>query len=93
MNINKDVLSADFVKGGIDFTERAMKIGIERMGSFADLKLVLPEISNVAAIDLDNEFKQIQLMASSGIRPSDVRILEFTAACYYRGEFGLRLGR
>ena len=50
--------------GGIDFTDRAMRIGVEPMGSFADLKLVLPEISNVAAIDLDNEFKQIQTMAS-----------------------------
>ncbi len=78
--------------GGIDFTSRAMKIGIERMGSFADLKLVLPEVSNAAAIDLDNEFKQIELMASSGIRPSDTRILEFAAACYYRGEFGPRMG-
>ncbi|HAH20946.1 MAG TPA: hypothetical protein DCL49_08600, partial [Candidatus Omnitrophica bacterium] len=67
--------------GGIDFTDRAMRIGLEPMGSFADLKLVLPRISNVAVIDLDNEFKQIQLMASSGIRPSDIRILEFAAAC------------
>ena len=56
------------------------------------MKLVLPQISNVAAIGLDNEFKQIQIMASSGIRPSDNRILEFAAACYYRGEFSLRLG-
>ena len=78
--------------GGIDFTDRAMRMGLEPMGSFADLKLVLPQISNVAAIDLDNEFKQIQIMASSGIRPSDNRILEFAAACYYRGEFGPRLG-
>jgi len=77
--------------GGIDFTDRAMRIGVEPMGSFAGLKLVLPRISNVAAIDLDNEFKQIQAMASSGIRPSDTRILEFAAACYYRGEFGPRL--
>ncbi|MDO8748398.1 MAG: hypothetical protein Q7J72_04705, partial [Candidatus Omnitrophota bacterium] len=78
--------------GGIDFTDRAMRIGLEPMGSFADLKLVLPQISNVAAIDLDNEFKQIQIMATSGIRPADTRILEFAAACYYRGEFSLRLG-
>ena len=80
------------VVGGIDFTDRAMRIGLEPMGSFADLKLVLPRISNVAAIDLDNEFKQIQAMALSGIRPSDSRILEFAAACYYRGEFSPRLG-
>ena len=80
------------VVGGIDFTDRAMRIGLEPMGSFADLKLVLPRISNVAAIDLDNEFKQIQAMALSGIRPSDSRILEFAAACYYRGEFNSRLG-
>src|SRR3989338_7795354 len=78
--------------GGIDFTDRVMRIGLEPMGSFADLKLVLPRISNVAAIDLDNEFKQIQNMALSGIRPSDSRILEFAAACYYRGEFSPRLG-
>ena len=77
--------------GGIDFTERAMRIGLEPMGSFADLKLVLPRISNVAAVDLDSEFKQIQAMALSGIRPSDTRILESAAACYYRGEFSPRL--
>ena len=88
----KDAGSVDFIKGGIDFTDKAMRIGLERVGSFAGLKLVLPEISNVAAIDLDNEFKQIQIMATSGIRPSDNRILEFAAACYYRGEFDLRLG-
>ena len=78
--------------GGIDFTDRAMRIGLEPMGSFADLKLVLPEIANAAALDLDNEFKQIQNMALSGIRPADTRILEFAAACYYRGEFNPRLG-
>lgn len=60
-----------------------MRIGLEPMGRFADLKLVLPEISNAAAIDLGNEFKQIQAMASAGIRPADTRILEFAAACYY----------
>lgn len=90
--VEKDAGPVDFVKGGIDFTARAMKIGLEPMGSFAGLKLVLPEIANSAAIDLDNEFKQIQAMASVGIRPSDNRILEFAAACYYRGEFGPRLG-
>ena len=79
--------------GGIDFTDRAMRIGVEPMGSFADLKLVLPRISNVAAIDLDNEFKQIQAMAAATIRPSDTRILEFAAACYYKGEFDQRLAQ
>ena len=61
------------------------------MGSFADLELVLPKLSNVEAIDLDNEYKQIQIMASSAIRPSDTRILEFITACYYKGEFSQRL--
>ena len=78
--------------GGIDFTDKAMRIGLEPMGSFAGLKLVLPEVANVAAIDLDAEFKQIQAMVSSGIRPADTRILEFAAACYYRGEFSPRIG-
>jgi len=89
----RNMVSSSIVQevGGIDFTDRAMRIGLEPMGSFADLKLVLPRISNVAAIDLDNEFRQIQTMASSGIRPADTRILEFAAACYYRGEFSPRL--
>ncbi|MDO8748400.1 MAG: hypothetical protein Q7J72_04720 [Candidatus Omnitrophota bacterium] len=91
-NLQQSQITDEIKRGGIDFTGRAMRIGLEPMGSFADLKLVLPEISNVAAIDLDNEFKQIQTMASSGIRPSDTRILEFAAACYYRGEFSPRLG-
>ncbi|MDO8748420.1 MAG: hypothetical protein Q7J72_04825 [Candidatus Omnitrophota bacterium] len=78
-------------RGGIDLTDRAMHINLERVGSFADLKLMLPGISNMETIDLDNEFKQIQAMVSSSIRPSDTRILEFAAACYYKREFDQRL--
>ena len=78
-------------RGGIDFTDRAMRIKLERVGSFASSALVLPEIANVEALDLDKEFEQIQVMVSSSIRPSDTRILEFAAACYYRGEFDTRL--
>jgi len=78
-------------RGGIDLTDRAMRIKLERVGSFSDLKLMLPGISNIETIDLDNEFKQIQAMVSSSIRPSDTRILEFAAACYYKGEFDQRL--
>ena len=78
-------------RGGIDLTDRTMRIKLERVGSFADLKMMLPGISNVETIDLDNEFKQIQAMVSSSIRPSDSRILEFAAACYYKGEFDQRL--
>ena len=79
------------VVGGIDLTDRAMHIKLERVGSFAELKLMLPGIRNVETIDLDNEFKQIQAMVSADIRPSDTRILEFGAACYYKGEFDQRL--
>ena len=78
-------------RGGIDLTDRAMHIKLERVGSFADLKLMLPGIRDVESVDPDNEFKQIQAMADSDIRPSDVRILEFEAACYYQGEFDQRL--
>ena len=74
-------------------TDRVMHINLERVGSFADLKMVLPEIADHQAIDLDNEFRQIQAMVSSSIRPSDTRILEFAAACYYRGEFDDRLAQ
>ena len=77
--------------GGIDLTDRMLNIKLERVGSFADLKMMLPGISNVEAIDLDKEFEQIQAMVSSSIRPSDTRILEFAAACYYKGEFDRRL--
>src|SRR3989338_9196251 len=78
-------------RGGIDLTDRAMHIKLERVGSFASSALVLPEIGNEETIDLDNEFRQIQAMVNSDIRPSDTRILEFAAACYYKGEFDQRL--
>jgi len=77
--------------GGIDLTDRAMRIKLERVGSFASSALVLPEINNVETLDLDKEFEQIQAMVNSSIRPSDTRILEFAAACYYKGEFDQRL--
>ena len=77
--------------GGIDMTDRALHINFERWGSLADIEMELPKLSHVEAIDLDNEYQQIQAMASSGIRPSDTRILEFIAACYYREEFSQRL--
>ncbi len=79
--------------GGIDLTDRMLKIKLERVGSFASSALTLPEINNVEALDLDKEFEQIQVMVSSSIRPSDTRILEFAAACYYRGEFDQRLAQ
>ncbi|HAH19512.1 MAG TPA: hypothetical protein DCL49_01250, partial [Candidatus Omnitrophica bacterium] len=78
-------------RGGIDLTDRAMHIKLERVGSFASSALVLPEINNVDTLDLDKEYEQIQAMVSSSIRPSDIRILEFAAACYYKGEFDQRL--
>ena len=89
--VSEDVVSADFTKGGIDLTDRAMRIKLERVGSFASSALVLPEINNVETLDLDKEFEQIQAMVNSSIRPSDTRILEFAAACYYKGEFDQRL--
>ena len=77
--------------GGIDFTDRMMRLKIERVGSFADLKLVLPEVKNAQDIDLDNEFRQIGAIAASGVVPNSRRLLELFSACYSRGEFGRRL--
>ena len=71
--------------GGIDFTGRAMRLKIERVGSFADLKLVLPAVKNAQDIDLDKEFRQIEAIASSGLVPNSRRILELFSACYARG--------
>ena len=89
--IGSEDIVPEVKRGGLDFTDRAMRIKLERVGSFADLKMMLPGINNVEAIDLDNELRQIQAMVSSSIRPSDTRILEFAAACYYKGEFDQRL--
>ena len=78
-------------RGGIDFTGRAMRIKLERMGSFKDLSLVLPKVSNVEDINLDSEFTQIQSVIQTGIIPNSRRLLEFIAACYYRQELQDRL--
>ncbi len=85
--------NAALKSGGIDLTDRFMHLKIERVGSFADLRLVLPEVKNAQDIDLDNEFKQIEAIASSGIVPNSRRILELFSACYSRGEFGQRLSQ
>jgi len=85
------VSSSVLAPGGIDFTDRAMFLKIERVGSFADLKLVLPRVKNAQALDLDKEFRQIEAIGSSGVVPNSRRILELFSACYARGEFGRRL--
>ncbi len=77
--------------GGIDLTDRMMNMKLERMGSFASTALVLPLVKGAQGLDLDNEFRQIEALASSGINPNSRRILELFSACYSRGEFGQRL--
>ncbi len=89
--VNSKGILNELKRGGIDLTDRMLNMQIERVGSFALSALALPEIANVEAIDLDKEYERIQAMVSSSIRPSDTRILEFAAACYYRGEFDQRL--
>lgn len=45
--------------GGIDITDRTLHISFGRWGSLADIEMELPKLSNVEAIDLDNEYQQI----------------------------------
>ena len=80
-------------RGGIDLTDRVMSIKLERVGSFASTPLLLPQVKNAQSLDLDNEFKQIEALASSGISPNSRRILELFSVCYSRGEFGQRLSQ
>ena len=77
--------------GGIDLTDRALHIKLERVGSFASTPLLLPQVKNAQNLDLDKEFEQIEALASSGIVPNSHRLLELFTVCHYRGEFGQRL--
>ncbi len=79
--------------GGIDLTDRALHIKLERVGSFASTPLLLPQVKNVQDLDLDKEFEQVEALASSGIVPNSHRLLELFTVCHYRGEFGERLNQ
>ena len=79
--------------GGIDLTDRALHIKLERGGSFASTPLLLPQVKNAQDLDLDKEFAQVEALASSGIVPNSHRLLELFTVCHYRGEFGERLSQ
>ena len=76
--------------GGIDF--RMMNILVQPMGSFSGLNFALPKLSNVAMINLDEEFGQIQRMVTGGITPSGARVKELIAACFEKREINSRRG-
>lgn len=77
-------------KGGIDFRNDAMASSTvyEPMGSFKDLNLVLPVLSNsvLASIDPNKEIREIRNMVAQGIKPSGSRLKELVAACVQNGQ-------
>ncbi|MDI6758871.1 MAG: hypothetical protein QMD94_04285, partial [Candidatus Omnitrophota bacterium] len=75
--------------GGIDF--RVMNIVTQPLIASSSLNLKLPQIPNLAAINLDEEFQQIQKMLIVGIIPSGERIKEFIAASALKGEWDIRV--
>jgi hypothetical protein len=74
---------------GIDF--RTMNIIAQPMGNFSGLSFKLPKLANVEKINLDEEFKQIQLMVERGMVPSAERLKEFVAAAFQKQELDKRV--
>ena len=72
--------------GGIDF--RAMNYLVQPMGSFKDLRFMLPTLTSSALerIDLDQELVALRDMAKAGMVPSGERVKEYLAACFQKGK-------
>ena len=72
--------------GGIDF--RAMNYMVQPMGSFKDLRFMLPTLSSSALerIDLDKELESLRNMVKAGMVPSGERVKEYLAACFQKGK-------
>ncbi|MFH0935572.1 MAG: hypothetical protein V1828_01730 [Candidatus Omnitrophota bacterium] len=82
-------MQAQDVVGGIDF--RVMNIITQPLVASSSLSLKLPQGANLAAIDLDDEFHQIQGMLAAGIIPSGERIKEIMASSALKGEWEKRI--
>jgi transketolase len=84
----RGVSSSPLRPGGIDF--RQLPIAAKPLGSFSGLDFSLPKVANLERIDLNNEFRQIEVMVERGIVPSGARIKEYVAACYQKKELSSR---
>lgn len=83
-NMPSDPVKTPADVGGIDF--RAIPMITQPMGNLSGLNFSLPHLSNVENINLDDELAQIQKLLRAGITPSGVRLKEFVAVCYQKGE-------
>ena len=68
-----------------------MNIITQPLVASSSLNLKLPQLANLAEINLDEEFKQIQNMLRLGITSSGERIKEYLAVCQQKGEWNIRI--
>ena len=78
--------SSAIMPGGIDF--RTMNYMVQPMGSFKDLRFMLPTLTSNALerIDLDKELESLRDMVKAGMVPSGMRVKEYLAACFQKGK-------